>query len=146
MLLNPTFSSASNVEASHWRCSWFYSRVRPFKCYKKCMYVCMHVFSRPALKKNAIHREMKQMCISSPLFLFVSVLSRKKYPLITSPQRSKYKSNEYILFSIFGLECLLALLLLSRIRTDPYHRLPGFSLSPPQTHKDAQQTQNQDRL
>lgn len=89
---------------------------------------------------------MKQMCISSPLFLFVSVLSRKKYPLITSPQRSKYKSNEYILFSIFGLECLLALLLLSRIRTDPYHRLPGFSLSPPQTHKDTQQTRNQDRL
>lgn len=34
---------------------------------------CTYVFSRPALKKkkkNAIHREMKQMCISSPFFLF----------------------------------------------------------------------------
>lgn len=89
------------------------------------------MLSWPTPKKNGIHRKMKQMCISSQLFLYACVLSRKKYPLITSPQRSKYKCNEYILFSIFGLECLLALLLLSCIRTDPYHQLPGLALSPP---------------
>lgn len=104
------------------------------------------MFSRPALKKNAIHREMKQMCISLPLFLFVCVLSRKKYPLITSPQRSKYKSNEYILFSIFGLECLLALLLLSRIRTDPYHRLPGLSLPASDTQRHTTNTESRPSL
>lgn len=135
------------VEALNWRSSWFCSRVWCFKCDKK-LNVCMYVWtlSRHVLKKNGIHRKMKQMCMSSQLFLNACFI-KKEIPTDYKPSKKASTSARSTSCSAFLASsaylhccCFLASALI------PITSCPVSLSLHHQTHKDTQQIQNQDRL